>query len=129
MEMKIADLMDMTSILRLKLERLELHNFDRHNMMEELYKYDREISLHTEKNLNLKDLYNFLYLINGWIWTLEADLRANKLDETDDETIKKIGQTAIKIRNNNKLRIYLKNEITKIMNDGVQEIKGDHLSA
>ena len=126
MQMKLADLFDTTSILQLKVERLKgITDAERSEYIEEYKKCREEVGMYPYLN----HLYQFLYLINGWIWTLESDLRRGVLDETSDEGLRGIGETTVKIRDNNKLRIYLKNQITSIVKDGVIEIKGDHRSA
>lgn len=66
-----------------------------------------------------------LHEVNGRIWDLEADIRAG-LDQKLG--LEEIGRRAIKIREMNKERIAIKNEISSLAGCGFQEVKKNHIS-
>ena len=75
-------------------------------------------------NVNWWKLVSQLYDIHKNIWNLEADIRQSKLDNDEME----VGRRAIQIRNWNKQRIVLKNELNQLVGEGFQEVKKDHAS-
>jgi hypothetical protein len=60
--------------------------------------------------------------IHSTIWALESGIRQGKLDNDLTE----VGRRAIQIRDWNKKRIALKNEINLKTGEGFQDIKKDH---
>jgi len=73
------------------------------------------------------NLTNYLYkmiLINREIWNLESDVRQGALDNDPTE----VGKRAIRIRGKNSIRINIKNEINKLVGEGVQDVRRNHLS-
>lgn len=60
--------------------------------------------------------------IHSNIWDLESGIRQGKLD--DD--LMTVGRLAIEIRDWNKKRVTLKNEINRITGEGFRDIKKDH---
>jgi hypothetical protein len=80
-----------------------------------------------EFNFSEFDFYfKSLYDINGKIWDMESEIRKGLdaklgLDE--------IGRRAIKIREANKTRVALKNEIAKKTKSGFEDVKMNHISA
>ena len=69
-------------------------------------------------------LINELYVYNKQIWDLESDIRKAKMDGDEKE----IGKRTIKIRDFNKLRVQMRNEINKLSGELFQDIKKDHAS-
>jgi len=67
---------------------------------------------------------NELYVCNKNIWDLESDIRKSKIDGNEQE----IGRRTIKIREYNKKRVEIKNEINKLTGELFREIKKDHAS-
>ena len=63
-------------------------------------------------------------LVNDAIWELESAVRQGKLDNDSKE----VGKRAIEIRNWNKKRIDIKNQINALTGEGFIEGKTDHLS-
>lgn len=63
-----------------------------------------------------------ILVIHANIWNLESGVRQGKLD--DD--LMEVGRLAIQIREWNKKRIALKNEINLSTGEGFQDIKKDH---
>ena len=75
-------------------------------------------------NIDWWKFLNMLSDIHRSIWDLESAVRQGKLD--NDET--EVGKRAIRIRNYNKQRVSLKNELNKLVGEGFQENKKDHIS-
>jgi hypothetical protein len=70
-------------------------------------------------------LLTSLYVINGKIWDLEADIRQGKEGILG---LEEVGRRALAIRDFNGERIRLKNEITELVGEKYKEIKIDHAS-
>lgn len=62
--------------------------------------------------------------IHSKIWHLESAIRQGKLDND----LLEVGRRAIEIRDLNRERIVVKNEINALVGDGFQDMKRDHLS-
>jgi hypothetical protein len=60
--------------------------------------------------MSLADLVERLFIVNHRIWELEADIRGGREDEL---VLEEVGRRAISIRNLNKERITIKNEINR----------------
>lgn len=69
-------------------------------------------------NLYKQEILN----IHSKIWDLESGIRQGKLDDNLTE----VGRRAIQIRDWNKKRVALKNEINRKTGEGFQDIKKDH---
>ena len=63
--------------------------------------------------------------IHNTIWDLEWQLKSGVEQQL---SLEEIGRRAIVIRDYNNKRIGFKNSVAKLLNDGVQEVKQDHLS-
>lgn len=61
--------------------------------------------------------------VNGEIWDLESDIRRGKDKELG---LEEVGRRAILIRNLNKKRVSIKNEMTDVFNEGFKDIKVNH---
>lgn len=70
------------------------------------------------------EVINKLYTIHKAIWDLESAVRQGKLDGDEME----VGRRAIQIRNYNKQRVAIKNELNRFLGEGFQEQKKDHIS-
>lgn len=116
MKYPLADLLDRLSIIALKTERIkDPENFKEYiSLKEALTSYNFKLT-----NSYLLKLKN----INSKIWDLEADIRQEKEAELG---LEEVGRRAIKIRQLNKKRIAIKNEITKKSNSGFIDIKKNH---
>jgi hypothetical protein len=66
---------------------------------------------------------NDILVIHRHIWDLESAVRQGKLDGDEME----VGYRAIQIRNYNKQRVLLKIELNKLVGEGTQEAKKDHI--
>ena len=65
-----------------------------------------------------------LYDVNRLIWDLEFDIRSGR-----DTDLSYIGSKTLEIRNLNRVRIGIKNEIVELSRLGFKDIKMNHLSA
>ena len=116
MEISVGDLADRYSICRLKQERAKVDSSAEMNALQSAMPVD----------VRLQEYLDFLYLINGSIWTLESDLRRGKEGELG---LEEVGRRAIQIRNWNQMRVFMKNELNTLFGTGFTEIKKDHASA
>jgi len=109
-----GDIADRYSICRLKQDRAGV------DVQDELNALAKEV-----KDKNLIDYVLRLYAINGQIWDLESDIRAGKEGTLG---LEEVGRRAILIREKNKQRIEVKNEINIKFNSGFIEKKANHAS-
>jgi len=128
MEMSIAEIADRFTILKLKVERLPenddiiyLFSLFNEELGYELSKLSSEIKASVEKKIQA------LYNINAVTWSLEAEIRRGAIDE--EKYLEEIGRRTILIRDNNKKRVAIKNDICKLVGhiSGL-DIKIDHRS-
>ncbi len=68
---------------------------------------------------------NRLYEVNGEIWKLEADIRAGREHKF---SFQEIGRRALAIRDKNRIRVAIKNELIEVAGDGFPDIKRQHAS-
>lgn len=118
MKIQASDLIDRYSILTLKSHRSDV------DVTAELNEYKSAISELPNSDTAIS-FANRLYEVNGMIWDLESDIRNYKEDELGME---EVGRRALQIRDLNKDRIAIKNEITSFYNDGFKEVKINHKS-
>ena len=115
MKMSVADMADKYSICLLKSRYLK------EAVEPELQALKAELDGYKDVNGYIERLIE----INDKIWALEADIRQGKENKLG---LEEVGRRAIAIRNNNKIRIQIKNEITKKFKEGFEEIKVNHAS-
>lgn len=120
MKYPLAELIDRMSIEKLKEERISNY---KSNFGNDALRYCFSIIPDKQKS-QLLGYFDDLYNWNGKIWDLESDIRQGKEGELG---LEEVGRRAITIREFNKKRIEVKNEITKVFG-GYQEIKHDHAS-
>lgn len=121
MKMPISEILDRYSIAILKKERANAEN--------EKEIFDLENEIKNYKNINEDLIENYiekLIEINGKIWDLESDIRKGKEGELG---LEEVGRRAIKIRENNKIRVGYKNEIVEFFEEGYKDIKMNHVSS
>jgi len=121
MKMPISEILDRYSIAILKKERANAEN------EKEIFDLNKEIENY--KNMNEEIIENYiqkLIEINGQIWDLESDIRKGKEGVLG---LEEVGRRAIKIRENNKIRVTYKNEIVEIFEEGYKDIKINHVSS
>lgn len=127
MEMNVGEQIDRLSILLHKVEKIGVECYS------EFVEYARSIFLETDPSEAevIIEYLQELYAINGEIWILEADLRAgneSKLGKNKEDQLKEIGRRAILIREQNKERVRIKNELVKLIGRGHPDIKKSHRS-
>jgi hypothetical protein len=114
----LTELLDRFSIARLKMERIG----ETECLREYSYLKDAIMEYAFEET----EFYvNALYDINGRIWDMESDIRKGLDNQLGME---EIGRRAIKIREANKIRVGLKNEVAKKSKSGFKDIKMNHIS-
>lgn len=118
-EMPLSELIDRYTIARLKMERI-----GQQETIDEFEFLDKAIEAYKKRGVVIKQEWiNGLYEANARTWDLEADLRKGKeLNLGLDE----VGRRAIAIRESNKVRIGIKNEIVDETGIGFKDIKKDH---
>lgn len=114
MRISLGDIADRYSICRLKKERSDI------DVSAELESLFKEIT-----NNNLTEYAEKLYIVNGQIWDLESDIRKGKEGILG---LEEVGRRSILIRDKNKQRIEIKNEINAKYNSGFIEKKANHAS-
>lgn len=119
--MPLPEILDRLVIVRLKAERIKDDE-----KKKELEFYKKELENYRKKGFLIKDEWlEKLYEVNGKIWDLESDIRKGKEGLLG---LEEVGRRAIKIRNLNKIRISIKNEITELTGSGFKDVKVNHAS-
>lgn len=113
LKISIGDILDRYSIVKLKSERTEV------DCRDELLALESEIKNYD----NVNEYVEKLYIINGKIWDLEADIRQEKEALLG---LEEVGRRAIKIRQFNGERVFTKNEVNKKFGEGFVETKVNH---
>ena len=121
MEMPLAEVIDRFVIVRLKTERIKTED-----KRDEYEHYEKVLEEYRKKGINIKQEWiEKLYEANGKIWDLESDIRKGKEGLLG---LEEVGRRAIKIREANKIRISIKNEIVEATGSGFKDIKMNHAS-
>ena len=119
--MPLPELLDRLVIVRLKAERIK----NKEKEMELAF-YLKELEDYKKKGFIINDEWvERLYNVNGKIWDLESDIRKGKEGALG---LEEVGRRAIEIRNLNKIRISIKNEITEATGSGFKDVKINHAS-
>lgn len=113
MKISIGEMIDRYSICKLKSERGNLDNAkEMRDLLNEISTYEG-----TETYLNQ------LYELHGKIWDIESDIRSGNEHILG---LEEVGRRAILLRDMNKIRIEIKNEINSKYNEGYIEVKINH---
>lgn len=128
MRYPLDELLDKSSIIRLKFERIpNLEN--RSQWAREIFDYSVAIGVYIGEKIcsqnEVDEWIEELYKVNGRIWDLEADIRAGKDKELG---LEEVGKRAIQIRNINGERIRIKSKIIDKIGQGYKDIKINHAS-
>ena len=107
--MPICELCDRYTIAQLKMERLPDSEIDKAGLKRQLDYYNQGID---RSMPGLPELLRELLDTNSHIWEAETAIRPG-LDEALG--MSEIGSRALKIRDLNRVRIYIKNQITKLV--------------
>ncbi|MBL7148395.1 MAG: hypothetical protein ISS82_06215 [Nanoarchaeota archaeon] len=122
MEMPLSEVIDRFVIVRLKMERIKTED-----KKEEYKHYKKVIEDYKKQGFNIKQEWiDKLYETNRKIWDLEHDIRKGKEGLLG---LEEVGRRAIQIREINKIRIAIKNEIVEATGSGFKDIKMNHASA
>lgn len=121
MEMPLAEVIDRFVIVRLKTERVKTED-----KKEEYEYYKKVLEDYKKQGISIKQEWiDRLYEANGKIWDLEHDIRKGKEGLLG---LEEVGRRAIQIREINKTRISIKNEIVEKTGSGFRDIKMNHAS-
>ena len=113
----LPEVVDRYTIFQLKLERLDHTQIDIDSMKDQLEYYKKGIDFTNTQLLKLsKDLYN----VNGRIWDTEGSIRAGLDDELGYD---EIGKRAVQVRDLNRVRMSIKNDITELTGEGFKDCK------
>tara|TARA_R100000005_G_C4874667_1_gene129346 strand:- start:205 stop:597 length:393 start_codon:yes stop_codon:yes gene_type:complete len=122
--MPICELCDRLTIAQLKLKRLPDEEIDKVGLQKQIEYYESGIDT---KNKDLLSLILKLHNINGLMWDAEYAIRKG-LDA--DLGLEEIGRRAIHIRDLNRDRVAIKNEITVLADQPeFQDCKMNHASS
>ena len=113
----LPEVVDRYTIARLKLERLDDTQIDVESMKDEIEYYKSGIDFENEK---LSELTNELYLVNGRIWDTESSFRMG-LDK--QMTLNEVGSRALRVRDLNRIRMKVKNDIIDLTGNGFKDCK------
>ena len=107
--MPICELCDRLTIAQLKRERLPDEEIDKDKLQKQIEYYETGVDMGRPKLVSLiLDLHD----INGQMWDAEYEIRKG-LD--DNLGLKEIGRRALKIRDLNRSRVAIKNQITELV--------------
>ena len=113
----LPEVVDRYTIWQLKLERLDHTQIDIDSMKDQLEYYKKGIDFTNTQLIKLsKDLYN----VNGRIWDTEGSIRAGLDDELGYD---EIGKRAVQVRDLNRVRMSIKNDITELTGEGFKDCK------
>ena len=113
----LHEVVDIYTICQLKLERLDHTQIDVDSMKDQLEYYKKGIDFTNTQLIKLsEDLYN----INGRIWDTEGSIRAGLDDELGYD---EIGKRAVQVRDLNRVRMSIKNDITELTGEGFKDCK------
>ncbi len=112
----ISEAVDRYTICKLKHERI-----DGEDLSEQLAVLKNEI----EKYPGIDSFVDRLYKINGECWDMESDIRKGKEGKLG---LEEVGRRTLTLRDKNKIRVGIKNEIVKKYGEGFEDIKMNHAS-
>jgi uncharacterized protein YdcH (DUF465 family) len=122
MEMPLPEVIDRYTIVRLKSERI-----GKDEVADEFAALEATLTDYRKRGVQIKDEWvERLYELNGQIWDLEHDIRAGKEGELG---LEEVGRRAIQIREINKQRVGIKNQIVGETGHGFKDVKMNHASA
>ncbi len=113
----IPEVADRYTIAILKIERLDHNEIDVEDMQKQIDYYKEGLDLN---NLELSKLVDDLYDINGKMWDAEHAIRKG---QDENLGLEEIGKRAIKIRDLNRIRMKVKNDIIELTGDGFKDCK------
>ncbi len=117
----IPEVADRYTIARLKSERLDVDQIDIEEMQRQIDYYKEGLDL---TNPVLARLVDQLYFINGKMWDAEFEIRKGQDDQLGDA---EIGKRALVIRDLNRERMKIKNDIIDLTGDGFKDCKMNYV--
>lgn len=119
--MPLSEVLDRLVIVKLKMERIKTED-----KTKEYEYYKKAVEDYKKKGMVVKQEWiDQLYEANGKIWDLEYDIRKGKEGKLG---LEEVGRRAIRIREINKMRIGIKNEIAEATGSGFKDVKMNHAS-
>jgi hypothetical protein len=113
----MPEVVDRYTIAMLKIERLSQDEIDVKDMQRQIDYYKTGIDF---SNVELRKLVEALYDINGKMWDAEHAIRAG---QDEDLGLMEIGKRALHIRDLNRTRMKVKNDIIELTGDGFKDCK------
>jgi len=113
----IPEVADRYTIALLKIERLDASEIDVDEMQRQIDYYKEGLDL---DNPELADLVDKLYHVNGLMWDAEHAIRKG---QDEGLGLEEIGTRAIHIRDLNRDRMRVKNDIIDLTGDGFKDAK------
>jgi hypothetical protein len=124
MKISLADLVDRYTILKLKVSHgLVDAKVELIEVLAALMESASKASLTRDV---IETYIDRLHIVNGNIWALEADIRDGK---EEFMSLQEVGRRALAIRDKNRKRVAIKNEIVAISGEGFPDLKTQHASA
>jgi len=122
--MPINELCDRLTIAQLKWHRLADDQIDKAELQKQIEYYETGID---KSNSQLGFLITDLHAINGKMWDAEYDIRKG-LD--GDLGLEEVGRRAVHIRNLNRTRVKVKNDIAELVGQAeFKDCKMNHISS
>ena len=113
----IPEVADRYTIALLRIERLDASEIDVDEMQRQIDYYKEGLDL---DNPELADLVDKLYHVNGLMWDAEHAIRKG---QDEGLGLEEIGTRAIHIRDLNRDRMKVKNDIIDLTGDGFKDAK------
>jgi len=113
----VPEVADRYTIALLKIERLDASEIDVPEMQRQIDYYKEGLDL---DNPDLADLVDKLYHVNGLMWDAEHAIRKG---QDEGLGLEEIGKRAIRIRDLNRDRMKVKNDIIDLTGDGFKDAK------
>ena len=113
----VPEVADRYTIALLKIERLDASEIDVPEMQRQIDYYKEGLDL---DNPDLADLVDKLYHVNGLMWDAEHAIRKG---QDEGLGLEEIGKRAIHIRDLNRDRMKVKNDIIDLTGDGFKDAK------
>jgi len=113
----VPEVADRYTIALLKIERLDASEIDVPEMQRQIDYYKEGLDL---DNPELADLVDKLYHVNGLMWDAEHAIRKG---QDEGLGLEEIGTRAIHIRDLNRDRMKVKNDIIDLTGDGFKDAK------
>ena len=113
----VPEVADRYTIALLKIQRLDASEIDVPEMQRQIDYYKEGLDL---DNPDLADLVDKLYHVNGLMWDAEHAIRKG---QDEGLGLEEIGTRAIHIRDLNRDRMKVKNDIIDLTGDGFKDAK------